>query len=91
MTKFIDTAEGQDFIASGHSRETSPEVLEAIAFFARDLEEAEAAWNGDGRVRGICTDRDIWEHATSNGTRDADLHWGQEGEFWAEEFEANRA
>jgi hypothetical protein len=35
------------FIATADSRETSPEVMAAIAFLARDTAEAEAIWNGD--------------------------------------------
>ncbi len=80
MTKWTDTNKAADFIASGGSRETSPAVMEAIAFFAQDEREAEDIWNGDF-PRGL-TDLDIWEKATSNGTRDVDLDWGDGGEQW---------
>ena len=86
MTKFSETDAGAAFIASGASRETSAEVMEAIAFFARDLTEAEAIWNGDmGRA---CDFLDIWEHATSNGAKNVNLCWGDSGEAWASEFAA---
>ena len=82
MTKFIETDEGRAFISSGDSRETSPEIMRAIAFFARDLAEAEALWEGDwlGKIAHL---RDIWERVTDNGLRDAaDYVWGAEGHTW---------
>jgi hypothetical protein len=83
MTKFNESDEGLAFIASGDSRETSPEIMEAIAFFARDLDEAEALWNGDGFGQ-IANPSDIWEHVTRNGLRDAcDYVWGAAGANWA--------
>ena len=83
MTKFNETDEGSAFIASGSSRETSPEIMEAIAFFARNTEEAEALWNGDG-IGVIANPSDIWEHVTRNGLRDAtDYAWGAAGTHWA--------
>lgn len=87
MTKFNETPAGRAFIASADSRETSVEVMKAIAFFARDEAEAEAIWNGDA-IDIACTMLDIWEHATSNGARDVNLCWGVEGERWADEFAA---
>jgi hypothetical protein len=47
MTNFRDTDDAATFIATAASRETSIEVMRAIAFFARDLTEAEAIWDGD--------------------------------------------
>jgi hypothetical protein len=76
MSTFEDTDAGMAFIASADSRETSPEVMRAMAFFARDLAEAEALWNGDGFGR-ICHVSHLWEAATGNGRIDADtLFWG---------------
>lgn len=76
MPAFRETDEAAAFIATAASRETSPEVMQAIAFFARDMAEAEALWGGDGLGR-ICHGSDIWEHATGNGLRDAsDMFWG---------------
>lgn len=88
MTKFNKTDEGLAFIASGDSRETSSEIMEAIAFFARNTEEAEALWNGDG-LGQIANPSDIWEHVTGNGLRDAsDYVWGAAGANWAAQIGA---
>jgi hypothetical protein len=87
MTKFNETDVGQAFIASGASRETSPEIMEAIAFFARDEAEAEDFWNGDFRDR--VTPLDIWENVTNNGLHDAeDFCWGAAGSRWFSELTA---
>jgi hypothetical protein len=83
MTNFRDTDEAATFIATAASRETSIEVMRAIAFFARDLSEAEAIWDGDAID---CTMQDIWENATSNGAKNVDLCWGDAGEAWADDF-----
>jgi hypothetical protein len=82
MTKFINTAEGEEFVASANSRETSRKIMAAIAYFARDKEEAEALWNGDGLGR-ICHLSDIWEAVTDNGlTHAEDYFWGTAGNAW---------
>jgi hypothetical protein len=78
MTAF----EAADFIATADSRETSPEIMEAIAFFARNKAEAEALWNGGGLGK-ICNPHDLWERVTKNGLRDADeFFWGAAGNGW---------
>ena len=75
MIRFSDTYAADDWRATADSRETSPEVMAGIAFFARDMAEAEAVWNGD--MAGICHPSDLWEAATSNGLIDAEtLYWG---------------
>ena len=72
---WCDTTAATDWRATADSRETSPEVMKAIAFFARDMAEAEALWNGD--IAGICHLSDLWENATNNGLIDAEtLYWG---------------
>lgn len=87
MTKWNETDEAQAFIATGPSRETSREIMEAIAFFARNIEEAETLWNGD--MAGICNPSDIWEYVTGNGRMDATAFcWGASGENWAEDIGA---
>ena len=83
MANFRDTDEAATFIATAASRDTSIEVMRAIAFFARDLSEAEAIWDGDAID---CTMQDILENATSNGARIVDLCWGDAGEAWADDF-----
>ena len=76
MAHFYDTEAGLAFIATGDSRETSPEVMRAIALSARNEAEAEAIWNGD--LEGKAWDMiGIWENATNNGQIDAEtLYWG---------------
>jgi hypothetical protein len=82
MTKFIETQEAADFIATAASRETSLEIMQAIAFFSRNLSEAEALWNGDG-LGTVCDPSDLWERVTNNGLRDAaDFCWGASGTSW---------
>jgi hypothetical protein len=83
MTRFADTQAGADFIASAASRETSPEIMRAIAFFARTLDEAVLVWEEGAELTGVCTDLDIWEHVTGNGLRPAtDYCWGASGSRW---------
>jgi hypothetical protein len=76
MAQFIYTAAGEAFIATADSRETSPEVMRAIAYSARNEAEAEAIWNGD--LEGKAWDMSgIWESATKNGLIDDEtLYWG---------------
>lgn len=78
---FRNTDAAEQFIASVASRETSPEIMEAITFFARNLNEAEALWNGD--FAGICNPSDLWENVTNNGRLDAtNFAWGAAGCDW---------
>jgi len=82
MTKFSETQEAADFIATADSRDTSPEIMSAIAFFARDLAEANALWQGDG-FGTVCTEVDIWERVTGNGACDpSEFYWGAAGSNW---------
>lgn len=88
MEKFIDSADAQAFIASADSRETSVEIMQAIAFFAQNADEAVALWEGDG-FGSVCHPTDLWEHVTNNGQRDAsEFFWGAAGPRWWAEFEA---
>ena len=63
----------EDFIATADSRNTAPEVMEAIAFYARDLSEAEAIWEGDYSNELL---EAIAAYATRNNQDPADLDWG---------------
>jgi len=82
MTKFMDTTAGEDFIASADSRETSREIMEAIAWFVKDEAEAEALWNGDW-LWNICTPTDLWRRVTKDGLLEAtDFFWGASGPRW---------
>jgi len=87
MNTFIESREGRAFIATADSRETSRDVMRAIAFLARNKQEAESIWNGDA-IGTACTLLDIWEYATGNGAKDANMSWGASGEQWAESFRA---
>ena len=91
MTKFRETDEGRAFIATGDNRGTSPEIMEAIAFFARNADEAETLWRGDG-FGAIANPSDIWEHVTRNGLRDASNYiWGAAGADWAAQIGTARS
>lgn len=65
MAHFRETTEGQAFVESADSRETSPEVMEAIAYFAIDPADAEAIWMGDFST-GACNPAKLWERVTQN-------------------------
>jgi len=76
MTKFYKTEAADEFVASASSRETSTEVMEAIAFFARNKTEAEKLWEGTG-LGEVANLSDVWERATGNGrVDDKNLFWG---------------
>jgi hypothetical protein len=82
MTKWHETAEAVAWVATGDTRETSREIMEAIAFFAANLDEAEALWNGDG-FGTICHETDLWERVTGNGRRySSEFCWGSAGRNW---------
>ena len=91
MTSFInfyETTAAADFIAPGDSRETSSEIMQAIAYFARDLSEAEALWAGDG-FGEVCQTSDLWERVTQNGLHDAtEFCWGAAGRNWMDALTA---
>lgn len=81
-SRFAETAAGHAFVCSAESRETSVEIMEAIAGFARTTEEAEALWNGDG-FGTVCTVTDLWERVTQNGRFDpSEFCWGAAGRNW---------
>lgn len=87
MTRFNETAAAESFIATAQSRESSPELMEAIAFFARNEAEAVDLWEGNG-IDVIASMADLWEHATNNGREDdTQIMWG--GRTLAEIMEEN--
>ncbi len=67
--KFRDSGAGYVFVSDAVGRNTSREIMEAIAFFARDMDEANALWAGDA-IGVVANLSDIWEHATGNGRID---------------------
>lgn len=86
MTAWAETDEAAAFITSADSRETSKEIMEAIAFFAASLAEASAIWRGDFPRAGIVGDvretwlGHIWDHATKNGRLDGyEMFWEDAG------------
>jgi hypothetical protein len=82
MARFFESSAGQAFVASAGARQTSPEIMEAIAFLARDEAEAVATWEGGG-ITPVVDPNDLWERVTKNGLRDAaDFTWGAAGSDW---------
>jgi hypothetical protein len=72
-----------DFLSSVDSRETSPEILEAISRLARDDAEAVAIWEAPTYEHALA----IWELVTNNGLRDStEYFWGSAGSRWAAEL-----
>ena len=77
MTLFRDTNAAAEFIATADSRNTSPEVMRAIAHYAHDRAQAVATWDGNGYSWDGSSVGHIARHATDNGRlHGADLHWG---------------
>jgi hypothetical protein len=71
------------FLATASSRETSPELMEAILFAAGGNEEiAESIWtHGPNSAELVC----IVERVTKNGLhKTTDFNWGAAGGNWAE-------
>jgi hypothetical protein len=90
MTHFQHTPEAAAFIATADSRETSRQIMEAIAAFAANADEAKVIWevgieNWDERSARAFVDT-----ATRDGQVDAaDLVWGAAGSNWLpKDFEA---
>jgi len=82
MTKFNETKKSRAFISAAASRETSPEIMESIAFHARNLRESEALWENSD-IRHYVTLIDIWETLTKNGRFAAQYFtWGTPGTDW---------
>jgi len=82
MLEFYYTDEASDFIKSGASRETSDEIMAAIAKIARNPTEAERIWEAptDDETCAIA------QIATKNGADGipSDYCWGAAGSDWAE-------
>lgn len=65
----------EDFIASGDSRNTSKEVMEAIARLAVNMAEAELIW-ANGYSENV-SEQDVIDEATDDGRLDpSGLFWG---------------
>lgn len=71
----------ENFINSADSRETSTEIMEAIAWLAETEEQAERIWKDPSDSELVA----IIERVTGNGREDAsDFCWGAAGDQWAE-------
>lgn len=78
MERFANTPEGRTFLNSASYRKTDIKIMEAIAFFAKNLTEAHMLWS-DYRFGEICHASDLWENLTVNGLHDCDnMIWGRE-------------
>ena len=85
---YENTAEAEAFIATGDSRETSAEIMKAIAFLARNTAEADALWTDGKAACGSIVD--VQEIVTKNGRLDAsDFVWGAAGSDWSNTQEIN--
>jgi hypothetical protein len=71
-----------EFVASGDARETSREVMEAIAHFAVDADHAVVIWEeGLGMTGPDSTE--FWSMVTEGGERaSGDFCWGAAGRAW---------
>ena len=85
MIKFSHTAAAEAFIATADNRETSVEIMRAIAAFAADEQEAEQIWQ-DGLTNWDDTSK---FHFVATVTGDcqwgepSDYCWGAAGSNWA--------
>lgn len=78
---FKNTDEAAAFVATSDSRETSVEIMRAIAEIARSVEEAENIWESVDDRELVA----IVEIATGNGREDTrDFCWGASGSRWAD-------
>lgn len=68
-----------EFVASGSSRETSREIMEAIAFVANSAADAIRIWEEPTQAERLA----IWERVTKNGLlKSSEFCWGAAGVNW---------
>ena len=68
------------FLESAASRETSPEIMEAILYVAGSEKLAVGVWEAPSEAEALA----VWERVTRNGLREsADYCWGAAGAAWA--------
>ncbi len=79
----MDKSWTQAFLASADSRETSIEIMRAIAAFSRNANDAEIIWQ-DGIGNWDASSAKAFVNAvTGNGAYDpTDFHWGAAGGNW---------
>ena len=69
-----------NFIATANSRETSPEIMEAIRSVAGSDTAAVLVWEAPSEEEALA----VWERVTNNGLiPSADYCWGASGSRWA--------
>jgi len=68
-------------LSSSDSRQTSPEILEAIVRQSDSARSPADIWDAPTYPEALA----IWERVTDNGLRDsADYLWGEAGDAWAD-------
>jgi len=71
----------EQFMNSSNSRQTSPEILEAIAIQSDSARSPADIWDDPTYPEALA----IWEIVTNNGLRDsAEYLWGEMGSVWAD-------
>jgi len=69
-----------DFISTADSRETSPEIMEAILAVAGSQSAAGRVWEEPTYEETLA----VWERVTKNGMHDSTEYcWGASGSKWA--------
>ncbi len=82
-SSFIESAAGRAFIASADSRETSVEIMVAIARLVHDEDQAVFIWENGPTFSGICTSQELTDLVTDHGARPTtDFCWGVSGHVW---------
>ena len=69
-----------DFLSTAASRETSPELMDAILAVAGNESRAVRVWEEPTEAEALA----IWERVTKNGLIDSgEFVWGADGSGWA--------
>jgi hypothetical protein len=80
---FADSDEAEVFVATGPSRETSPEIMRAIVSFSCDLEEAERLWELGPELSKLGSLSEFVHRVTQGGKLDpSNFCWGASGSNW---------
>lgn len=83
MIHFSDTQDALDFIGTADSRETSPQIMEAIASHSANTAEAVTIWENGIDNWDSSAQLNFLERATGNGRVPARaLMWGAAGSNW---------
>jgi len=85
MMEWKHTDQAQNFVNTADSRETSREIMQAIADFASSLEEAEEIWENGISDWDDLAKRNFVATVTGEGRRGepSDFCWGVQGLRWA--------